>query len=264
MGRSFRTLLKLLAAGGAAVSISSAAQATLVYDTSLASPGFYNGSGNPNEGFTVNTVGGIELGLGVNNRFVGPVHPTSSNVYDVAVGFSTVPLAKWNFEYSVNLGNSGFTLGQVNTRLTITNLANLEAFSFDPFTIPDNAHFDGSTTHNGGGALPTDIGFQNSENLSFFPLGPAFGWDPAVGGSYLITLALVNEAGAPIFSVEEQINADSHTGDTPTFRHRPWGIGSAYAAQEAESNRDGVDNFFVAGEGRRAGGLFYFTHAIAL
>ena len=40
VGRSFRTLLKLLAAGGAAVSISSAAQATLVYDTSLASPVF--------------------------------------------------------------------------------------------------------------------------------------------------------------------------------------------------------------------------------
>jgi hypothetical protein len=217
MGRSFRTLLKLLAAGGAAVSISSAAQATLVYDTSLASPGFYNGSGNPNEGFTVNTVGGIELGLGVNNRFVGPVHPTSSNVYDVAVGFSTVPLAKWNFEYSVNLGNSGSTLGQVNTRLTITNLANLEAFSFDPFTIPDNAHFDGSTTHNGGGALPTDIGFQNSENLSFFPLGPAFGWDPAAAGSYLITLALVNEAGAPIFSVEEQINATPIPATLPLF-----------------------------------------------
>jgi hypothetical protein len=217
VGRSFRTLLNLFAAGGAAVSISSAAQATLVYDTSLASPGFYNGSGNPNEGFTVNTVGGIELGLGVNNRFVGPVHPTSGNVYDVAVGFSTVPLAKWNFEYSVNLGNSGLTLGRVNTRLTITNLLNSQVFSFDPFTVSDNAHFDGTTTHNSGGALPTDIGFQNSENLSFFPLGPAFGWDPTAGGSYLITLALVNEAGAPILSVDEQINATPIPATLPLF-----------------------------------------------
>jgi hypothetical protein len=217
VGRSFRTLLKLLAAGGAAVSISSAAQATLVYDTSLASPGFYNGSGNPNEGFTVNTVNGIELGLGVNIRFVGPVHPTSSNVYDVAVGFSTVPLAKWNFEYSVNLGNSQLKLGQVHTQLTITNLANFEAFSFDPFTIPDNAHFDGTTTHNGGGALPTDIGFQNSENLSFFPLGPAFGWDPTAGGSYLITLSLLDAAGAPLLSVNEQINATPIPAALPLF-----------------------------------------------
>ena len=159
----------------------------------------------------------IELGLGVNIRFVGPVHPTSSNVYDVADGFSTVPLAKWNFEYSVNLGNSGCTPGEVNTRLTITNLENFEAFSFDPFTIPDNAHFDGTTTHNGGGALPTDIEFQNSENLCFFPLGPAFGWDPAATGSYLITLALVNEAGAPIFSVEEQINATPIPATLPLF-----------------------------------------------
>ncbi|MFY9685674.1 MAG: hypothetical protein WAJ88_07735, partial [Pseudolabrys sp.] len=108
MGRSFRTFLNFVAAGGAAASIASAAQAAVVYDTSLADPpGFYNGSGNPNEGFTVNTVGGIELGLGVNNRFIGPVHPTSTNNYDVAVGFSTFPIAKWNFEYSVNLGTTG-------------------------------------------------------------------------------------------------------------------------------------------------------------
>ena len=169
MGRSFRTLLKLLAAGGAAVSISSAAQATLVYDTSLASPGFYNGSGNPNEGFTVNTVNGIELGLGVNIRFVGPVHPTSSNVYDVAVGFSTVPLAKWNFEYSVNLGNSGRHLSDVQTRLTITNLANSQVILFDPYTIPDNAHFDGTTTHNGGALCrPT----SDSRTARTFPFSP--------------------------------------------------------------------------------------------
>ena len=218
MGRSFRTLLKLLAAGGAAVSISSAAQATLVYDTSLASPGFYNGSGNPNEGFTVNTVNGIELGLGVNIRFVGPVHPTSSNVYDVAVGFSTVPLAKWNFEYSVNLGNSGRHLSDVQTRLTITNLANSQVILFDPYTIPDNAHFDGTTTHNGGGALPTDIGFQNSENISFFSsLNPAFGWDPTAGGSYLITLSLLDVAGAPLLSVDEQINATPIPAALPLF-----------------------------------------------
>ena len=30
-------------------------------------------------------------------------------------------------------------------------------------------------------------------------------------------------------------------------------------AQEAESYRDGLDSFIVAGEGRRVGGLFYFT-----
>jgi hypothetical protein len=33
---------------------------------------------------------------------------------------------------------------------------------------------------------------------------------------------------------------------------------------KAAINRDALDNFFVAGEGRRAGGLFYFTHTIAL
>lgn len=217
VGLQFRTFLKLLAVGGAAASISGAAQAAAVYDTSLASPGFYNGTGNPNEGFTVNTQGGIELGLGVNNRFIGPVHPTSTNQYDVAIGFSTVPLAKWNFEYSVNVANAGLTLGQIHTLLTITNLANLQSFSFDPFLVGDNAHFDGTNTFNGGGALASDAGFQNSENLSFFPLSPAFGWDPAANGSYLITLALLNESGGTIFSVDEQINATPIPAALPLF-----------------------------------------------
>jgi hypothetical protein len=35
-------------------------------------------------------------------------------------------------------------------------------------------------------------------------------------------------------------------------------------AQEAESNRDGLDSFIVAGEGRRVGGLFYFRAQLAL
>lgn len=218
-GLQFRTFLKLLAAGGAAASISGAAQAAVVYDTSLADPpGFYNGSGNPNEGFTVNTQAGIEVGLGVNYRFVGPVHPTTANVYDVAIGFSTVPLAKWNFEYSVNLGNSGLTLADISALLTIRNLANLQTISFNPLTIPDNAHYDGTTTHNGGGALPTDIGFQNSENISFFSfLNPAFGWDPAANGSYLITLSLFDDAGAPLISVDEQINATPIPAALPLF-----------------------------------------------
>ena len=222
MRYSFRTFLKLFAAAGAAVSLSGAVHATVVYDTSLASPGFYNGTGNPNEGFTVNTLGSIELGLGVNNRFIGPVHPTTTNQYDVAVGFSTVPLAKWNFEYSVNLGNSGLHLGDVQTKLTITNLANFETISFDPYIIPDNAHFNGTTTQNGSnpgaGALPIDIGFQNSENISFFSfLNPDFDWDPAAAGSYLITLALFNENGDPLLSVDEQINATPVPATLPLF-----------------------------------------------
>jgi hypothetical protein len=218
VGLQFRTFLKLLAAGAAATSIVSAAHAAVVYDTSLASPGFYNGTGNPNEGFTVNTVGGIELGLGVNNRFVGPVHPTTTNLYDVAVGFSTFPLAKWNFEYSVNLGNSGLTLGNVQTLLTITNLANFQTISFNPFLISDNAHFDGTNTFNGGGASASDVGFQNSENISFFSfLNPAFGWDPASNGSYLITLALFNATGAPLLAVDEQINATPIPAALPLF-----------------------------------------------
>lgn len=220
MGYSFRTFLKLLAAGGGAALISGTAQAAVVYDTSLADPpGFYNGTDNPNQGFTVNTQDGIELGLGVNYRFIGPVHPTSTNLYDVAVGFSSGSIAKWNFEYSVKLAN-GQHLGDINPLLTIKNLANSQVFSFNPYLdIPDNASFDGINTHPNVNTVapPTDVGFQNSENLSFFPLPPAFGWDPAANGSYLITLSLLNEANLPIISVEEQINATPIPAALPLF-----------------------------------------------
>ena len=44
--------------------VASSAQATLIHDTPLISPpGYYNGSDNPNEGFTVNLQDGIGLVL---------------------------------------------------------------------------------------------------------------------------------------------------------------------------------------------------------
>ena len=45
---------------------------------------------------------------------------------------------------------------------------------------------------------------------------------------------------------------------TPTLRYRPRCVGATCTAQEAESNREGLDNFVGAREGRRVGGLFYF------
>ena len=97
--------LKLIAAGIAATAVMSAAHAATLYDSPLAAPGVYNGSGNPNEGFTVDTENGIELGLGVQYRKTGPqVHPSSTNVYNVSTGVYTSPpdfctgvCALWNF-----------------------------------------------------------------------------------------------------------------------------------------------------------------------
>ena len=78
--------MKLAAGAIAAASTVSVAQAAVVYDTSLVDPpGFYAGSGNPNSGFTVNTVNGAEFGLGVHDRYGADVPPTpsSGSVYHV-------------------------------------------------------------------------------------------------------------------------------------------------------------------------------------
>src|SRR3977135_357421 len=73
------------------------AQGSVVFNTSLAPPGFYNGSGNPNTNFTVDTEGNLELGLSVIIRFGGPIDPgAGSNVYTVTT--SAGPLASGNFE----------------------------------------------------------------------------------------------------------------------------------------------------------------------
>jgi hypothetical protein len=214
--------LEVIAAAIVATSVASAAQAATLYDTSLADPpGYYNGAGNPNEGFTVNTINGIELALGVQYRKIGPVHPTSTNVYNVDTGFYTTPAdfcsgfcARWNFQFSINLAATGLTLDDINANLTIVNAANAETINFNPLLIADNAGWDGTNTH--PNATATDIGAQNSENLSFFSiLNPAFNWDPEADGTYYITLSIFNEAGAELGSVSETIVAGAGAAPIP-------------------------------------------------
>ena len=210
----------ILVAGGVCA-LSGVAHAGTVYDAALADPpGFYNGSGNPNAGFVVETSNGIELGLGVNLRFIGPVTPTSTNVYDVPLGFSSGTASKWNFEYSVNLGGSGLTLGDVTPTITVLNQANAQSITFDPLVwTPDNSGWDGTSTHQNG-ALATDIGFQNSENLSFAfvaLLNPLFAFDPNANNSYIVTLSLLDVLGNDLGSVSETINATPIPAALPLF-----------------------------------------------
>ena len=195
---------------------------TLLFNTSLATPpGVYRGTGNQNLGFTTITTGagltegGIELGLGVQTRGIGGnflADPGTSN-YTVPTGATvTQPtLALWNYDYSVNLGNSGLTIASVlsGVSLTVLNETTGLSISFNPAAITDNAglHANGGTVNGSnaqGFAVGTDVGFQNSENLGF-NLDPAhnaaFAFDPSALDSYLITLSV---DGA---SISEQVNA---------------------------------------------------------
>lgn len=211
---------------------SSRANATVVDDTSLVSPpGVYYGSGNSglNQGWTVSTQNGVELGLGVNNRGIGGVNPTpNTNVYNVNTGYSTFitgacpanTCAIWNFEYSVNLLSSGLTLSDTTPTLTILNVGNHESVSFNPgTTILDNAGWTGSSVNQEpdvGNAFGNDIGAQNSENLTFgfiSALNPSFDFNPLANDTYIITVSLLGPDNEDLGSVSEEIIAG--TGATP-------------------------------------------------
>lgn len=166
---------------------------TISYDASLASPpGFYNGTGNPNSGFTVDTAGNLELGLGANVRFVGPItpSPTNSNVYDAPIGGD--PLhggdAKWDWEFSVNTqaGGGSNTLADYTFQLTILDVGTSVSNMFNPELIPDNSYY-GTTGKTVGSPPPSgSYGMQNSENNSF--AGFLAGFDPNANDTYDYTL----------------------------------------------------------------------------
>ena len=99
--------------------------------------------------------------------------------------------AAWNFNFSVDTP-SGFTLGVDHWNITILNVGNSQTFSYDPtFVGNDNAH-------NLSG------GFQNSENLVFYP---TLLFDKYANDQYIVTLSLLDNSNASVFGVSETINA---------------------------------------------------------
>jgi hypothetical protein len=175
--------------------LNSASADSLTYNTALVDPpGFYNGTDNPNAGFTVDTIGNLELGLGVNLRFIGPVTPTSTNIYDVPTGAQGC-CAKWNFEFSINTqaGGGSDVLSDFTYQLTIQDIGQGSMNQFDPFLISDNSYWNGSKTV--AATPPADAyGAQNSENLSFAGFLPGFQVD--ADDTYVFTLQAFQEGAA--------------------------------------------------------------------
>ena len=203
---SARSLIMAIFALAIVLSFSSMpAQASVIYDTSLAAPGVYFGGGNPNQGFTVfsGTSGGgtLELGLSAINRYIGPATEVGDQYYvpaGLAVGH---PGAEWGFDFSINtnVGGAGsLMLSDFTFNITITDLDGTYIASFDPTLIPDNAYWNGAKVQ----APPTPAqntvyGMQNSEPLSFIP--PTAGtYDPNAAHRYEITLSALPKNGPVI------------------------------------------------------------------
>ena len=209
-----KTLLAIAGAISACAFASMAQAAT--YDTSLADPpGVFFGTGNSgqNFGWTVNNVQGIELGLTTIHAYVGGLHPTSTNIYNVPTGDagpSHTNRAYWNFDFSVNLAGAGLTIKDVSTTLTVQNLGNGTQINGDPLAaFPDTQGYSAGTVHSPYQA--TDTAFQNSENLVFSQFAPLL-FDQNANDTYLITLALSGPTGF-IGSVNEYVVVG--TGATP-------------------------------------------------
>jgi len=183
-------------------------------------PSWYNGSGNPQGGWTVSTGSGIEIGLRAKYRGVNAVIDTPNDDYYVlagaVAGHPTYGL--WNYEFSIDLqpfGVGTLTLADIatNTILTVTDSEGHTA-SINPLTHwGDDTGFGsgpgGATglTSTGKHSAETagDWGVQNSENLGFgdSPLAGIF--NPNAGDTYTFDLSVINNSGVTLASDEMEV-----------------------------------------------------------
>jgi hypothetical protein len=190
-----------------------AAQAdTVSFDANLVAPGYYNGSGNPNGGFTVSTNAGVEVGLRAKLRQGSGVIDSSNNVYVVPSGSQpgSPTHAAWNYDFSINLQGTSpaLTLADITAMLTIKDLTTGAPAStpVDVLTyFGDDASYDG-TVHQGGIVVGA-YGAQNSENPAFgnFPLAASY--DENAPDHYLFTLDVNTKAGAHLATDVIEVDA---------------------------------------------------------
>jgi hypothetical protein len=208
-------------AAAAIVFAAPSAHAALLVDP----PGFYNGSGNPNGGFTINNIAGaggaVEVALRAKYRQLGTVIEPVGNVYEVTRGFQTQPApsnrAAWNYEFSVNLqaGGGTRTLDGVAIDLVITQgSTNLSATLHPLTTWTDDSFFGlgGKTVGDAAvataGGLSQFFGVQNSQNPTFSEFPAGFNFDPNAIDSYTFELQVFDITRGRVLLAESEIRVD--------------------------------------------------------
>lgn len=209
------TCLVLCLALAAMVLAPATASADEIFNTSLASPGVYFGTGNANSGFTVldttNTDGStLELALEAVTRFVGPITPT---VNDYTALASAGPRASWDFVFSVNTGTAA--LSAYTYSLGIEDDTTHTSYSFDPTLLPDNAQH-GAFGCSGCAINLGNNGFQNSENLGFSFLATPLSFNPSAPDTYTITLS-ANPVSGTNTDPSVSINVNAETPEPATW-----------------------------------------------
>jgi len=189
-----------VAAAAIGLTSGAGAQAATLFDQNLASPGWFDGSGNPNGGFTVTTNNGITSAQRVKLRQDPLVIHSSNGVYDVPTGPQpTSPShAAWNYEFNIGC-DSGICPGGNLTALlgfstmTVTDLTSGHTNTVSMLNWLDDATWNGMAKSN----LLDTTSFiaQNSENPIFgdFPLA-AF-YDENAPDVYRFTIDVKDGAG---------------------------------------------------------------------
>jgi hypothetical protein len=189
-----------VAAAAIGLTSGAGAQAATLFDQNLASPGWFDGSGNPNGGFTVTTNNGITSAQRVKLRQDPLVIHSSNGVYDVPTGPQpTSPShAAWNYEFNIGCDSGSCPGGNLTALLgfstmTVTDLTSGHTNTVSMLNWLDDATWNGMAKSN----LLDTTSFiaQNSENPIFgdFPLA-AF-YDENAPDVYRFTIDVKDGAG---------------------------------------------------------------------
>lgn len=211
---------KVFALAALAVAASGACAAPLSFDQNVTN-NVIMGTGIANGGFTVDTAGGVEVGLRARERYPTPNNNFNSNgdgTYSHAAGGYTSggitggTRAAWNFDWSINTNPTGAAngpnVGAYTYRLGIDFDAGFGT-NYQTFDLINSlAYFDHSFGNNttaqsaGAEAAAADTAgyaalkaannlVQNSWNMDFFDDNTTWLFDPNANGNYSFFLEVI-------------------------------------------------------------------------
>jgi hypothetical protein len=163
---------------------------SITFDQSLPSPGWFDGSGNPNGGFTIDSENGIVLGLRIKERQNPNVIDTPTDIYTVPTGPepSSPSHAYWNYEFAIFDPN----LLSDTQSLTITYVTGGQSTTVNPATYWN----DDSGMGPGGGRAP--------------------GWSPGTPPQRIRRTRFFQTSRWPLFTTK--IHPVSMNSNSKTFR----------------------------------------------
>lgn len=188
----------------------------ITYGAVLGGPGWFQGTGNPNGGFTLVSDNGIEIALRAKYRQNPAVITTPNNVYGVVSGPQTnatsggngpnAARAAWNYDMGVNLcpagGPCGFTLNDIlsSTWIQVENLS-LGLSSgpmsfFGTYALDHDLYGPAGEVPETAANLLTAWAAQNSQNGVFGNFGIPF--DMNASNYYRVSMWVNNSAGSQL------------------------------------------------------------------